>query len=98
MKTVLPDEQGLYCPTFEDVAVSEDMTPEFDEEYAPARFSFDDNQQRRVLSVILRDDEVARLAAERLSPMAFSNKAHQAVASSTFQFLQKYKYRLAEKD
>lgn len=91
MKTVFPEEQGLYCPTFEDVVVEDDMRPDIGEEYAPTRFSFDDNQQRRVLSVILRDDEVARLAAERLSPMAFSNKAHQAVASCTFQFLQKYK-------
>ena len=87
---VLPEDQGLYCPTFEDVALDDDMTPDLCEEYSPVRFTFDENQQRRVLSVILRDTEVARLAAERLTPMAFKHKAHQAVASFTFQFLLKY--------
>lgn len=81
---------GLCCPTFEDHTVDEEMMPDFDEAHSTVRFSFDENQQRRVLSVILRDVEVARLAAERLTPMAFTHKAHQAVASFTFSFLESY--------
>lgn len=85
MKTVLPEEQGLYCPTFD-----EEFQPDISEEYSPAQLPFDVDQQRRILSVILRDEEVCKLAAERLSPNSFVEQSHQDIASFTFHFLREY--------
>jgi hypothetical protein len=90
MKTALPEEQGLYCPTFDGDPTDDDLRPDIIEEYSPAQLPFDVDQQRRILSVILRDEEVGKLAAERLNPSSFVDQSHQAIASFTFKFLHEY--------
>jgi len=90
MKTVLPDEQGLYCPTFDGDPTDDDLRPDIELDASPARLPFELDQQRRVLTVVLKDKEVGKFAAEKLSPTCFTHKAHQAVASFAFACLREY--------
>ena len=88
--TVLSKDAGLNCPTFEDVALVCDLQPDIAENYQPATLGMDSDQERRILASILRDKDFGKFAAGVLTPSSFTQKAHQSLASITFQFLKKY--------